>query len=93
MKKLVLILVAVAGLITTADNSQAGLGWTLKQSIHCYGDPTSGPADDHYGRTFYRFQAVYLLFRGQVSRPRWRLRSVADRRVKNQARLFPVRSA
>jgi len=57
MKKLALILTAAAGLTMTAHNSQAGLGWTLDQSIQRYGDPTSGPADDHYGSTFYRFHA------------------------------------
>jgi hypothetical protein len=57
MKKLALLLVVAFGLIATAHNSQARLGWTLNQSIQRYGDPTSGPADDHYGRTFYRFQA------------------------------------
>jgi hypothetical protein len=47
MKKQALILTAAAGLTMTANNSEAGLGWTFEQSIKRYGDPTSGLADDH----------------------------------------------
>jgi hypothetical protein len=57
MKKLALILAAAVGLMMTAQNSQAGLGWSLDESIQHYGDPTAGPADDDFGRTTYTFQA------------------------------------
>jgi hypothetical protein len=57
MKKLALILAVAIGLTLTAHNSQAGLGWSLHETVQRYGDPTAGPAADQFGRTFSNFQA------------------------------------
>jgi hypothetical protein len=63
MKILISILTAALGLITTACNSQAGLGWTLDECVRHYGQPTSGPASDEFGRTYYDFESKgYTIF-------------------------------
>jgi hypothetical protein len=51
-----LIFVVVVGL-TTVIASQAGLGWTLEESIKRYGQPVTGPLPDEagIGRKYYFF--------------------------------------
>jgi hypothetical protein len=54
-----LIFVLVVGLMTTVIASQAGLGWTLEESIQRYGQPVTGPLPDEagIGRIYYLFKA------------------------------------
>ena len=53
-----LIFAVVVGL-TTVIASQAGLGWTLEESIKRYGQPVTGPLPDEagIGRIYYLFKA------------------------------------
>ena len=45
--------------MTTVIASQAGLGWTLEESIQRYGQPVTGPLPDEagIGRIYYLFKA------------------------------------
>lgn len=73
MQKLALILTVVVGLITTAIESQAGLGWTMTKCKQEYGRPIIGPKTDLAGRKKYQFEikgyAITAFFlEGKVSR-------------------------
>jgi hypothetical protein len=54
-----LILAVIFSLLTTAIASQAGLGWTLEESVQRYGQPVAGPLPDEVGigRIYYLFKA------------------------------------
>jgi hypothetical protein len=69
------IFAVIFGLMTTVIASQAGLGWTLQESIQRYGQPVGGPLPDQagIGRIYYLFKAkdcsigVFYL-KGKLSR-------------------------
>jgi hypothetical protein len=69
MKHFALILAAAVGLITSACNSQAGIGWTLDESIQHYGQPLMGPNDVGMGCTSYGFKTkgymIVALYRNE----------------------------
>jgi hypothetical protein len=47
---------AAVSLTMSAHSSQAGLGWTLEQSVQVYGQPIDGPRGDGIGKTTYDFE-------------------------------------
>ena len=53
------ICAVIFSLMTTVIASQAGLGWTLEESIQRYGQPVAGPLPDEagIGRIYYLFKA------------------------------------
>ena len=53
------ICAVIFSLMTTVFASQAGLGWTLEESIQRYGQPVAGPLPDEagIGRIYYLFKA------------------------------------
>jgi hypothetical protein len=53
------IFAVIFSMMTTVIVSQAGLGWTLQESIQRYGQPVGGPLPDEagIGRIYYLFKA------------------------------------
>jgi hypothetical protein len=57
MNKSLFVLLAVAGLLTTVNHSQAGLGWSYEECVQHYGETTSPNAKLEDGHIVCHFSA------------------------------------
>ena len=67
MKKILFTLMAMAGLLTIVENSQAGLGWSYDECVQHYGEPTEpntrtddGQIRCHFSARGYDIDAYFI---------------------------------